>query len=236
MLVALSEQVAIDFAKKTKIEVLPLAAYNKLDVPVASHADMLLCVIDKNIFCYDEYYCENIELFKKIENSYNIIRIKKQCAKKYPNDVSLNVLVIGNTIFTKTSSTAKEIIDYATTNGYKIVDVKQGYSACSTLVINNTTAITTDSGIHKALINEGYKALLVTSNCIELKGYNCGFIGGAGGVIGKTVYFFGDISLHPDYQKISSLLLEEKYEICSILSGGVYDFGGIKCFQTLKNQ
>lgn len=228
MIALLSTQVANEFAKKTGIEVLALKEYRRLDTPVSSHVDMLICKIENTVFCYEDYYLENRSMFEKIENNYKVVKVSKKCSRKYPNDIGLNALVIGKKIFSRLDSTAKEIVDYAEENGYKLVNVNQGYSACSTLVLNEGSAITTDISIYKALINEGCSALLVTSEGIELKGYNCGFIGGAGGVYNNTAYFFGDISLHCDYSRILSFLEENNCQIKSILSGGVYDFGGIK--------
>ena len=228
MLAILSTQIANEFAKITGIETLPLEEYSRLDAPVSSHADMLICKIENTVFCYKDYYLDNKSLFEKIENNYKVVTVSKKCFKDYPNDIGLNVLVIGKSIFSRLDSTAKEILDYAKEKGYKLVNVNQGYSACSTLVINDKSAITSDISIYKALINEGFRALLVSSNDILLKGYNCGFIGGAGGVYNNTAYFFGDISLHCDYSRILSFLEENNCQIKSILSGGVYDFGGIK--------
>lgn len=228
MLAALSKQIANEFAEKTGIESLSLEEYSRLDTPVSSHADMLICKIENTVFCYEDYYLDNKSLFEKIENNYKVVKVSKKCSKDYPNDIGLNALVIGKTVFSRLDFCAKEILDYARENGYKLINVNQGYSACSTLVLNQRSAITSDISIYNALINEGFDALLIVSKGIELKGYNCGFIGGAGGVYNNTAYFFGDISLHQDFSKISSFLKEYNCKIVSILSGGVYDFGGIK--------
>ena len=65
MIAVLSELISTNFEKASGIKALPLKPYSKLDLPVSSHADMLLCVIDKNVFCYKDYYNENIDLFKR---------------------------------------------------------------------------------------------------------------------------------------------------------------------------
>ena len=41
---------------------------------------------------------------------------------------------------------------------------------------------------------------------IELKGYDYGFIGGAGFYDSGKVYFFGNIKNHPDYDKIKEFI------------------------------
>jgi hypothetical protein len=60
----------------------------------------------------------------------------------------------------------------------------------------------TEAGIEKALKNNGVEVLLISPGNIELKGFDYGFIGGAGFYNNGTVYFFGNVKKHPDYDKI----------------------------------
>ena len=91
-----------------------------------------------------------------------------------------------------------------------------------------TCALPIYIGIHNALTKNGISSLYVTTSSITLDGYNCGFIGGAGGVYDSKAYFFGDIKNHVDYAKIENFLSEQNCAVFPILGGGVYDFGGIK--------
>ena len=227
MFALVSKNIAVDFMSATNIPVIPLNSYGKLDAPVTSHPDMLFCIIDKNISCYKDYFEENICLFKDLQE-YNIIKVSHFCDKKYPYDIGLNVLVVGKRIFCKREYTAKEIIEYGTKSGYKIIDVNQGYASCSTLVINENSAITSDKSIYNALVNEGIDTLLISTNDIHLEGYNCGFVGGSGCILNKTAYFFGEIENMSEFDKISTWLNDRKINYKSILAGGVSDFGGVK--------
>ena len=226
MLAILSSQISEEFSKKTNIDTIALSPYDFLDAPVNSHADMLTCVIEDTIFCYDDYYLENVQHFAKIKG-YKLVRIKEKCAPTYPKDVLLNVLVVGKTIFSRLDSTAKELLDFAKKKGYKLIDINQGYAACSTLVLDDS-AITSDVGIYNALLNEGIRALLVTTSGISLKGYNCGFIGGSCGYFQKKLYTFGNIQAYPDYFKIKDFLKSSDVEVVEISAGCLTDYGGIK--------
>ncbi len=228
MVAILSSQVANEFYNKTNIDVISLPPYDKLDTPVSTHADMLVSIIDDNIFVYNEYYEANKSLFSSLDEKYKIVKVKKACDKKYPNDIALNVLIIGNKIFCNIKNTAKEILEYAEKNGYELINISQGYSACSTLVIGDKSAITADKGVYKALLKENIKTLLITNDTIKLQGYNCGFIGGCGGAYNKKVIFFGEIENHPDFDKINDFLSGENCTYISVSNGDVYDFGGIK--------
>ena len=227
MLAILSSEISEIFYEKTKIEVLPLPFYEKLDTPVATHADMLISVIENTLFTYEDYYLKNKKIFKKIEDYYKVVKVKHKCQNKYPGDIGLNVLVIGKKIFANLKNTAHEILDFAKKNGYELINVNQGYAACSTLVLNGG-AITSDISIYNALLKEGIKSLLVSTSNINLPGYNCGFIGGATGTFGNKVYLFGSLTRLIDNEKISSFLSDLNYEIIEILPEEVYDFGGIK--------
>lgn len=221
-------QIAEEFSKATGIEAVALKPYKLLDAPVAAHADMLFCILDKTVFCYKDYIAEN-----RLESiiggaGYDMVFVSKKCSADYPNDISLNVLVMGKALFCNEKHTSKEILDYAKLNGYTVVNVKQGYSACSTLVVDENTAITSDIGVAKAITKTGKNAFFVANNEIELPGYDCGFLGGASGKIGGSVCFFGDVSSLQDGKKIIEVLRKKNRGIITISSGRVYDFGGIK--------
>lgn len=235
MIVALSHLVCDNFEKATGIKSYPLKDYNHLQKPIASHADMLLCVIDKTVFCYGDYYDDNKCTFDAIESEgYEIVKVQHACSKEYPNDIGLNALTVGKTIFCKEKNTAKEILTFAKGNGYKVVNVNQGYSCCSTYILNENVAITSDAGMKKALEKEGIEVIFINADKIQLEGYNHGFIGGSGATFEKTAFFFGSIDNLPEYKSISDAIRDNLMVEKSILSGDVCDFGGIKFFHCEK--
>ncbi len=231
MIILVNYKIAKQLSQYIDATIIPLPAYEKLDLPVNSHADMLVSVIDDKIFLYKDYYEENREVFDKIDG-YQIIPCNHQCKKDYPNDIGLNVLIMGKRIFCNSKYVAKELLEYALANDYKLIDVKQGYSCCSTLPIDENNAITSDLGMYRALLSENVSTLLIESKDILLEGYNCGFVGGSGGILNKSAIFFGDIQRHTDFTKIERFLKERKMTYFSILPDGVSDFGGFKVLKT----
>lgn len=229
MKIFVSNLIAAELSKEISIEVLPLKSYRFLDFPVNTHADMLVFVIDKTIFCYEDYYLENRKIFNVAENEgYEIVFVSKRCGKNYPDDVGLNIFRMGRVLFANLSYIANEIVEYANENGYALVNTNQGYAACSTLVLNDENAITADKSIYKAIKSQGKNVTLISPNGIQLDGYNCGFIGGASCVIDKTVYFFGNIKNHPSYDIICGIIIDLGMAFKIISSLDVYDFGGIR--------
>ena len=227
MLAIINEDIAPKFKKASGIDVIPLPAYEKVAEPISKHADTLLCVIDDNLFVYNDYYNANKPRFDVIKNC-QIRVVNHKCGPTYPQDVGLNVLVIGKKLFCNTKYTAKQVLDFAKEKCYEIISIKQGYAACSTAVIDENTAITSDHGVYLALIKENINTLLVSSNDVILPGYKNGFIGGSVCYFDKKLYVFGDFNKLKEKEKIISFLEDKNIDIISVLPGGVSDFGGVK--------
>ena len=222
--------IADELSLATGCEALPLLPYDKLDSPVSTHADMLVFSLGNKIFCYEDYYKCNEKIFLAAEKSgYEIVKIAP-ASSSYPNDIALNVLKIGNFICGNLKYVAKEILDYASSLNLEMINVNQGYSACSTLVLDENTAITADKSIFDALTKAGKNVTLISEGGITLEGYNYGFIGGASCVVGDTVYFFGDIKNHQNYSEIHKTISSLEMKEISISCGDVFDFGGARAF------
>lgn len=227
MLALINEDIAQEFNKLSGIDIISLSAYERVAEPIRKHADTLLCVIDDNLFVYKDYYEENKSKFDIIKDG-KIQIVDHMCGPVYPQDVGLNVLVIGKKLFCNTQYTAKQVLDFAKEKCYEIVSIKQGYAACSTVVIDENTAITSDHGVYLALIKENINTLLVSSNDVILPGYKNGFIGGSVCYLDKKLYVFGNFNKFKEKEKIISFLEDQNIDIISVLPGGVSDFGGVK--------
>ena len=88
---------------------------------------------------------------------------------------------------------------------------------CFSCSFNAITTFTKINGIKVSLIRPGF---------ITLPPHEYGFIGGASGVYEKTVYFFGDVRLHPDFDKIKKAIEEEGFDWISLSDEPLADVGG----------
>lgn len=186
-------------------------------------SDMYQCFCDELINRgYNIIPSKNIDVFNPPEQKHADMQILKiqdriftlgDCKRKpqraYPYNVLLNCLYFNNRLYGKLNAVDDSVIDYCNKSGIETVNVNQGYTRCSTLAINDKAAITADKSIDKAMKNKGEEVLLISPGNILLEGFNYGFIGGSSFADEKTVYFFGDITKHPDYRKISDFI--EKY-------------------------
>ena len=205
-------------------EPLLLPEYRRLNKAVSAHADMLIFRFENNIITYGGYYNENKALFDTIAENYSIIKEEKEPQEEYPADISLNALALGKKLFClqkHTSGLVKE-------NFSEIINVKQGYTRCSTCVLKDNCIITADMTIKKAAESSGVEVLLIKEGGIILEGMSCGFIGGASfcDFEEKKLFFFGEIKKHTDYEKIKKIAGAYGIEIICLSQDRLTDYGG----------
>lgn len=109
-----------------------------------------------------------------------------------------------------------------------IVDVPQGYTRCCCLPVDDTSFITSDQGIAKALMSAGAAVLVIEKGHIDLPGFDYGFIGGcAGHIAERTIIFNGDLSSHPDCEAIVNFINERQIDIAYFEDYPLTDIGSI---------
>ncbi len=199
-------------------EVRLLPPFSRLDTPVSCHGDMLLYYRreDGILFVPREYYEENKALFHGVR----VEAVEEQFCPKYPRDVYLDALRVGENLICKEKFTAQKI-----KKGMHIIGVKQGYARCSVCLLGEKGAITADEGLKTALEGVGVNVLLTKAGDIDLDGYSYGFIGGACVVIDKKVIFFGDPICHPDGERILEFIKECGFEARYLRDERLTDYG-----------
>ena len=150
----------------------------------------------------------------------------------YPKNIAYNVLQAGDNWFHYTRYTDKSILEKAHRMGKKMITVKQGYSACSSVYFSfQNLLLSGDNGIIAAAKENNYDVCTFTaSEKIKLEGYAHGFIGGCCGVIdgGRTLLVNGDL---PGQEPVAAEYLTGKgIEIINIGEGPLTDIGGMITF------
>lgn len=211
-------------------KVIPLPPTKRLPSPIASHPDMLLFYHSDTVITSAEYCDDAPFAFTDIREYSSKVRfqfVDEVQEVDYPRDAIFNAIVIGDKIFCRTESVSGSVLDYAKERGLRVVNVNQGYPACTTLPLSKKAAITADRGMARALSESGIRVTLIENGGILLPPYEYGFIGGAAGVFKDKVYFLGDITAHPSYHEILLACEEEKLTPVSLSSEKLTDLGRI---------
>lgn len=195
----------------------------KLYNEVRGHADMQLHLVNGKAICAPEvyeYYKENLYGLDIVKGSYRI-------GEKYPYDTAYNTCGFGDFAVCRKNSTAPEILNEYDRSGKTILNTKQGYSKCSTCIVNEYSLITADEGIYKLLKSSNLNVLKIRPGFVELYGMS-GFIGGASGLISHDMLAFcGSLKNHPDGLNIKSFCKDLKIDVIELNSGSLKDIGSI---------
>ena len=214
---------------ETYFDVLEVKPDLLLQKPVQCHADMIVTIVGNCAVIPERYAIENGDFVKHLEERCGIRVIPSSCDRgaEYPRDVAFNVLTCGSFAFSLKKHTSHDVADMLNESGYTHVNVRQGYAACSSLACDSFI-ITADPAVEKGAVSVGLDVMRICEGHIRLEGYSTGFIGGASGVCGNTVYFLGNIFHHPDGKKIREYIYTHGYDIVCLSDGELCDLGGIK--------
>ena len=205
--------------------VIPLPPFSALQAPVASHTDMLLLAYGETLFIHKDYaFSSNEALLDAFDK---VITLDEPISSKYPNDILLNIAIVGDNVFANTKFASKIALDFLSGQGKKICHVNQGYAHCSICTVSDNAIITSDVGIADTAKSVGIDTLLISSGHISLPGYDYGFIGGASGTDKDNVYFCGSLSYHPDGTSIKSFCQKHGKTVVELSDSPLVDIGGI---------
>ena len=158
------------------------------------------------------------------------IKIKKGTAigGNYPHSIAYNVARIGQTAFARKAYAEPQLLRELESRGVTVTDVRQGYAKCSAAIVNDHALITADKNIEAAVKHAGLDVLCIQPGGIALPGCEYGFIGGACGLLSPDeMLFIGDVTKHPDYNKIKDFLSEHNKRCVAISGVALTDVGSV---------
>ncbi len=197
---------------------------------VASHPDTVLFKLNNEIFTTADFCDSAAYVFSDLRELAPHIKINFTSdirRARYPEDCKMNALVMGKKIFAKTDTLSEAIVEAARALGFELIHTHQGYPACTVLPLGENRAVTADRGMAKILSKNGIAVTLIREGHIALPPHEYGFIGGAAGIFGNTVYFFGDVHGHPDSQIILAAIEAAGFSAVSLSDEPLRDLGGM---------
>ncbi len=203
------------------------APLNILPTGIRYHADLGICVLggNKAVCPLDsyEYYKGKLSLY-----GFEIIKGNFPLGCHYPHDSAYNICIVGKKCFLNKDVCDSTLFDILTSEGYEIINVKQGYTKCSICPVDENSIITADASIAKAAEKCGMDVLLISNNGILLEGYDNGFFGGCCGLGAKdTLLINGDIENFPDGDAVRNFLNKKSINITDLKKGPLTDIGSI---------
>ena len=161
-------------------------------------------IVDPAISCHpDVFYCKlGIGDEAPLVHAY-----EEELGCGYPAEAAFNAACTGRYFIHNLKITHPRLLESARCAGMELIHVPQGYSKCSTVIVDEQSIITYDRGIARACkAVQDLDVLLVAPGHVLLPGYSTGFIGGCSGRIENEIIFNGDLSAHPNFQEIRAFI------------------------------
>ncbi|WP_461613183.1 DUF6873 family GME fold protein [Clostridium sp. Marseille-QA1073] len=194
-------------------KVLKCPPSDKLYDAVCGHPDMLIHTISKSTLM--THLSMDKTFINLLQNDFNfdVIFSKNELKEKYPYDITLNAVNLKDYFIHNIKYTDEFLLKYMTDK--TLINVKQGYTKCSTVIVNDNAIITSDKSIVKALKETTINILLLPPGDIELPGLNYGFIGGSCGLLDENhLVFYGNLESYKYGNEVLTFL--DKYNITPI--------------------
>lgn len=224
-------RIGIDAEKKLKslgMGLLKMKPHRGLYEAVCSHPDMLLHHIGDRTVVFapgtDPALLNELRTY-----GFTLLEGKRELSPSYPLDIAYNVARVGNKYFHNLKYTDPVIAGRLERMGIKAVHIEQGYAKCSMLPVDKNSIITSDPGVAKAAEREGLHVLLADfGSSIKLPGLNCGFIGGAGGMLSEKICAVnGKINDLSCFKAVSTFLSKRKINFLELSDEPATDIGSI---------
>jgi hypothetical protein len=211
--------------EKIGFEVLPVPPSSVLYEAVCGHPDMLLHIVDSStILIHKDMDFNFIDMLKN--RKFKILMSHVPLQNSYPNNITLNAVNLKSLFAHNLKYTDLNLLECV--QNKKKLNVKQGYSKCSTAIVSEDAVMTSDKGIAACLKQEGLDVLLLPPGDILLPGLSYGFIGGCCGLIEKNVLaFYGHLNHYAYRNEVKAFLQKHRIDPIFLRDGKLVDRGSI---------
>ena len=222
-----ANEVIVNSLKELNIKVIKTIKCDELQESITYHPDIVMhpinhntLIIAPNVYDYYEQELSNLGI--------NLIKGETILGSKYPRDIAYNVGRLNNIAIHNFKYTDKKLKYYLKMQNLEFININQGYSKCSLLIVDDVSGITSDVYMYKRLSEIGYNILLIQPGYIKLYNEIYGFIGGtSGNYDNNTILFTGDFNNHPNSKEIETFLQTRNIKSIFLSSSDIIDLGTI---------
>lgn len=191
---------------------------------ISTHPDIFFCQYepDKIVFAPDTK-TEYIAALHKA--GIKMTKGKSSLGNAHPETVHYNACATRNLLIHNLKYTDSRILDFF--EGKEKVNVKQGYTRCNLLSLNDKSFITSDGGIKRELEHRGLDVLYIDPYQIRLDGHEYGFFPGCCGVWRNKLVVCGNTSKLKEKKELDDFLKHNNLGIIELYHGELVDLGSI---------
>lgn len=152
--------------------------------------------------------------------------ISREPCSPYPGDVALSGVVSGGRLICRRRSANEMLLSFF--SGADIIDTHQGYVRCTSCALPDGAVITDDPDILRSAGKSGIECFAFDRGHVGLSGFDCGFIGGACGMVTDDILAFNGSYLSlPFAGELTGFLARQGVKPMSLTGTGLTDTGGL---------
>ncbi|MBR1884695.1 MAG: hypothetical protein IJ809_07250 [Clostridia bacterium] len=193
---------------------------------VSGHPDIFFTNINGKLVV-----AKNVNIVPKISSGI----LGESVEKGYPATAKYNVCVNNKYIICNYKYVSEEVKKLAKKENLEVINVKQGYTRCSALSLDENNYITIDLGIKKQLEKRNMNVLYVEEKNVKLLGsggkYSSmqGFLAGSLAILKNEVILFGDKDKLKNGRQIEEFVEKLGYKFIDFKNEDVIDYGSVIC-------
>ncbi len=192
---------------------------------ISCHPDIFFCQTPDKLIVAPDCPQKYIKLLVDRDIIFEIGTSK--LGNAYPATARYNAVASGKFLVHNTKHTDSKIIEgYQKSGEEVIINVKQAYTRCNLIVINDLL-ITSDMGIFIKLKSYNLNTFYVNPEAVFLDGHKHGFFGGCCGTIDDKLFIIGSLHYISESNKLTDILTRNNIQLIELVDGQPFDGGGI---------
>lgn len=190
---------------------------------ISGHPDIFFTQVDDQLLVAPNLPARYFEILKKYRVSF--IKGESPVGNKYPETAAYNAVVTSQYLVHNPKIT--DVLLLKSCESKIKIQVKQAYTRCNLIFLNEDHAITSDVGIAVEMEENKIETLLVSPEGIELPGFKNGFFGGCCGLYENRLFILGNLDKFPDGKRVRDFIIKNNFEIVELCDTPLFDGGGI---------
>lgn len=196
---------------------------------ISGHPDIFFCQTPAGLIVAPNLPEEYFNLLDRHKIKYR--KGKTAVGSAYPQTAPYNAVATSIVLIHNLRLTDPALQEAC--RGLKKIHVKQGYTRCNLLSLNEKIFITSDKGIYSTLLEQGIVCHYFPPDEVRLEGYPHGFLGGACGILDQKVFICGSLKYHSWGNRFRKMIEKEGFEIIELMDMRLMDVGSILFWETL---
>lgn len=214
-----------EYLRNKKYELIEIRKTDAVYDAISSHCDIYMCKI------WNELVVAPVQLSlirgELLGCGARFFKGADHVGFHYPANSRYNAAHVGRHLIHNTHHTDPAILNIARELGMKPIHVRQGYTKCNLVVVDDNSVITSDMGIAAVLENNGVDVLTISPGHVKLNGMPYGFLGGASGKVDYEILFNGNLEDHPDFLRITEFIRQRGLRVAWLGEYPLEDIGSI---------